>query len=46
MDKVYFYNRIFVIRDTLEIESPKGAWMENEIFHITWDTAKQYCKEY
>jgi hypothetical protein len=35
MDKAYFYNGIFVIRDTLEIELPKGVSMENEAFHIT-----------
>ena len=35
MDKVYFCNRIFVIRDTLEIESPRGVSKGNEAFHIT-----------
>jgi len=40
MDKTYFYNRNFVIRDTLEIESPKGVSMENEAFHITWGDIK------
>ena len=42
MDKVYFCNRIFVIHDTLEIESPKVYQWRMKPFISHEVTSKQY----